>query len=86
VASLRGRVDRRVLGIETGCAVPWQSLQMNVRRITTSDIDKARLSKVPGFSSGWPFAGDRRDSENRKSPEIAARVSCESAAQRARAT
>lgn len=51
-------------------AVPWQSLQMNAsgKDHYILDIDKARLSKVPGFSSkSWPnFADDRWDSENRK--------------------
>jgi hypothetical protein len=69
-------------------AVPWQSLQMNVsgKDHYILDIDKARLSKVPGFSSkSWPnFADDRWDSENRKYyPEKSPRgQSCAGAAQR----
>jgi hypothetical protein len=51
-------------------AVPWKVLQLNVsgKDYYILNVDKASLSKVPGFSSkSWPnFADDRWDSENRK--------------------
>jgi sporulation protein YlmC with PRC-barrel domain len=51
-------------------AVPWKVLQLNVsgKDYYILNVDKASLSKVPGFSSkSWPnFADDRWESENRK--------------------